>query len=233
MRVAIVGIAAACIALSSLQASAADLPVAREPIVAPAPAAYNWTGFYAGVYGGYGFGTQKSGGFLGSSLSPNGGVAGGTIGFNYQPYNGTMVIGAEVDAGWADIKGSETIIAAGAVAAGTSTTEMLTTVRGRIGAAFDRLLIFGTGGFAWGRNQLAISAALPALGVAAAVSDTQSRYGWVAGGGAEYAFTNNLSAKVEYLFYEFGEANYFAFVAPMRSNELSVSTVKVGVNFHF
>jgi outer membrane immunogenic protein len=78
MTIRKLAIAAAFIGAALLPASAADLPrgpmVARAPVMAPM---FNWTGFYLGVHGGYAFGSGNTSGF-------DGGIAGGTIGYNWQ-----------------------------------------------------------------------------------------------------------------------------------------------------
>src|SRR5215216_2164575 len=91
-------------------AGAADLPrrTAARPAAAPipVPVAYNWSGFYAGINGGWGFGHSSWVDRLGSTgdFDVDGGLLGGTLGFNWQ--NGPTVFGLETDLAWTDISGS-------------------------------------------------------------------------------------------------------------------------------
>jgi outer membrane immunogenic protein len=151
---------ASVLALMTSFAAAADLPppVAPPPppMLSPTPIAFNWSGFYFGGHGGYGFG---SGAFT------DGAIAGGQIGVNWQ--FDSFVVGAEGDGSWVDWTG----------------TNAVGTVRLRGGFAFDRFLAYGTGG--------------------AAFQDFNN-VGWVAGGGVEYAVTDNWTVGVEYLHYDFG-----------------------------
>ncbi len=153
-------VTASALALSAGIAAAADLPPppimqpAPPSMMSPMPIAYNWSGFYIGGHGGWGW---ASGAF------DDGFVVGGQVGVNWQ-YN-NFVLGAEGDGSFVDWNGP---------------TDAVGTVRLRGGFAFDRFLAYGTGGAAFGDD-----------------------LGWVAGGGLEYAFTDNFSFGVEYLHYDF------------------------------
>src|ERR1700722_9739543 len=154
-------------------AAAADLP--PRPAPAPyykAPAfvqAYNWTGFYIGVNGGGGFGRSTW-----DSTAPfniSGGLAGGTLGYNYQI--GPAVLGVEGDIDWADIKGTTN----SACLFGCKTSDhWLSTVRGRLGYAADRFMPFISGGAAFGD----IKTSTPGFAGA-----TQTNVGWTLGAGLE------------------------------------------------
>jgi outer membrane immunogenic protein len=141
-------------------AHAADIPVYEPPpaMTSPTPIAYNWSGFYIGAHGGWGFG---SGDF------EDGFVVGGQVGVNWQ-WN-QFVLGVEGDGSFVD----------------WDDTDAVGTARLRAGFAFDRFLIYGTGG--------------------AAFEDFEE-VGWVAGGGGEFAITDNVSAGVEFLHYDFEDA---------------------------
>ena len=120
------------------------------------------------------------------SFKTKGWLAGGTIGGNYQM--GAFVLGVEADLDWTNLKGN----ASPATCPTCQTAESwISTGRGRAGVAFDRLLVYGTGGAAYGNIK-----ASPAAGF----TDTNNKWGWTAGGGVEYAFTPNITAKAEYLF---------------------------------
>src|SRR5215475_10917029 len=126
---------ASLFALSTLApAMAADL-AARTYTKAPVPVAiYNWTGFYLGGFGGYAWENAST------DPKMEGGFAGGTIGYNWQASN--IVFGLEADGAWADVNASATAL--GITVA--SKTDALGTVRGRIGVAVDRVLLYTTGG---------------------------------------------------------------------------------------
>ncbi len=138
------GLAALAFLASSFSTQAADIPrPVYKSAMRPVIAYYNWTGFYVGINGGYGFGTSN---WSGAAVSPKpkGGVAGGTIGYNYQV--GSWVWGLEGDFDWADVNGS-------AVCGGftcQTKNSWLATFRGRIGYAFDRWMPYFTGGGAYG-----------------------------------------------------------------------------------
>lgn len=207
------------VALSVAPALAADLP-ARTYSKAPAAAApvTNWTGLYVGAMGGYG---KED-----ASFAPmSGGFGGGTLGYNWQV--GTMVYGIEADAAWSGM--SSTIGAPGLLTA-TAKIRDMGTVRGRIGVAFDQILLYGTGGYAWADTQLSATA-LNAF----TISDSQVMSGWTAGAGIEAMFAPHWSAKVEYLYRSFGSQTFFANLIPpgITSGTLNMNSVQVGVNYHF
>jgi len=154
---------------------------------------YNWTGFYAGVNAGYGWGSSTWSAPA-VSMKPKGFLAGGTVGYNWQ--SGAIVYGIEGDFDWSDVKASAAC--AGVLTCETS-SPWLATFRGRVGYAFDRWLPYITGGGAYGR----VKATLSAAGVDLA-SAASSQLGWTIGGGLEYAFMGNWSAKLEYLYVDLG-----------------------------
>lgn len=201
-------------------AGAADLAAARYTKAPPVPAAlYNWTGFYIGGFGGYA--SENSG-----DPKIQGGFAGGTIGYNWQASN--IVFGLEADGGWADVKASVTGVTAvpgvGLVAATVSSkADALGTVRGRVGVAFDQVLLYATGGYAWIDNKISMSA----LGVT--LSDSHFHSGWTVGAGIEAFFAPQWSVKGEYLYRSFGSEDYFG----VPSGTLDIHSVQVGVNYHF
>jgi outer membrane immunogenic protein len=222
MTIRKLAIAAALIGAALLPASAADLPrgpmVTKAPVVAPA---FNWTGFYLGVYGGYAWGS-------GDWEGADGGMAGGTIGYNWQAPGSMWVFGIEGDGGWTNFGDSVTVSAAGLTATAFTEAEATATLRARLGAAWDRTLFYVTGGGAWIRNEIGFSVA--GLGVAAGASDTQNHFGYVVGGGIEHAFLPNWSAKVEYLYFGMGEETYFSAI---NSGDINFHTIKFGLNYRF
>jgi outer membrane immunogenic protein len=229
--------AAAGAALSICSAAAADLPVpAAPPPTAPvayAPAAiYSWTGFYIGG--------QAGGGFANSSWSDpltgdhnrfnsTGFIGGGQIGANYQISR--LVLGVEGDFTWTGLglkgQGSDSI---GNTI--NTTVNWTSTVTGRVGAAFDRLLVYGKGGVAFAQDN---SGFTDVFGNNASTSFT--RTGWTVGAGIEYAITNNWSARLEYDYLGFGpqSLNFATATTPSYSSNanLNIQEIKAGVNFKF
>jgi outer membrane immunogenic protein len=209
-------------------ASAADVlaPAPAAPVYRPAPTpAFNWSGFYVGAMGGYGWSNRVTvAGVVGTGDDFNGGFGGGTIGFNYQAPGSMFVIGAEADAAWSNIKHTESI---GPIAAKVQ-INAFGSVTGRAGVAIDNVLLYGKGGYAWANNEFSATA----LGVT--LADSQFHSGWTVGGGGEWAFSGPWSAKAEYMFARYSQQNYFAALAPPgQSFGMDVHTVKVGVNYRF
>jgi outer membrane immunogenic protein len=188
---------AAATALISAPALGADLgrmPV-KAPVVAPAP--FNWSGFYLGIQGGGGFGDlEHTLVTTGATLSheTSGGLLGGTVGANVQA--GAWVFGIEADYAWADIGRRVDCFVVGVVC--SSTLDSFGTVRLRVGGAWDRVMIYGTGGFAFGDHALRVTDTV--TGVSLARSDFA--FGWTAGGGIEWAFAPGWSLKAEALYFD-------------------------------
>ncbi len=204
------------LALGVAAASAADIP-RRMPTKAPVfvPPAWSWTGPYVGVNGGYGWGTSDfSAPFSTGSFDINGGVVGGTLGYNWQM--GQAVFGIEGDIDWSDIGGSATC-------GGTTCSvnnDWLGTVRGRLGYSFDRFLPYITGGLAVGN----ISTNIAGVG-----SGDDVKAGWTAGGGVEAQISGPWTAKVEYLYVDLGRGGSVA----GSDAEFTTSIVRGGINYKF
>jgi outer membrane immunogenic protein len=232
----------------TVPAGAADLPV-WKPGPAPfvVPPIFNWTGCYVGIEGGGNWGRSeqvaRAGAFAGSTITGGfdlrGGIAGGTVGCNYQ-LGSSFVIGIENDISWTDKKGSAVDQAPFNPAALSSTREKwIDTLRGRLGMNFDRVLLYGTGGAAFAGTNVVVSN--PAFG---SVSDSQSRVGWVAGVGGEWAAWTGpwgaLTFKLEYLHADFGGQIYFnppvaTVIGPVvtRDTRLTDDMVRAGMNLKF
>ena len=204
-------------------ASAADLrarPYAKAAPPAAVVAAYNWSGFYIGAMGGYGSETDAG----------SGGFGGGTIGYNWQLPGSQFVFGVEVDAAGASIKDSVTEDLGGGVL-GTFETKINSfgSVTGRAGFAIDAALLYAKGGYAWANNK----ATLSVVGFPDTFSDNKTHTGFTIGGGLEYMFAPNWSAKGEYMYTSLGSESYNIGGVPLDSGNIDLHTFKVGVNYHF
>ncbi len=207
-RLLLSGIALAVLAIAA-PASAADVP-GRGPIYKAAPAPlFNWTGFYIGGHGGYGWADADN-------LNPKGWFGGGQVGYNWQ-YAPNWVFGVEADISGSDI--SETNLAGAPLV--SSKINYFGTARGRLGYTVDRVMVYGTGGLAWAHNR-----ANDGL-----VQADATQVGWAAGAGLEYAFAPNWSTKVEWLHADYGNKTY-PLTAPTRV-DLTDNTLKLGVNYRF
>ena len=210
------------LALGGAPAIAADMP-ARVPVAKsppPVAALFDWSGFYWGVAGGYGWGDSshaEPGGLANGSFDANGWLLGGTAGYNWQA--GHAVFGLEGDWSWANLEGT------GASAGGPITTELswLATARARAGYAVDNYLFYVTGGAAWGKVEAAN------IGFAGG-SDT--RLGWTVGGGVETMLAQNWSAKLEYLYVDLGDKNTYTAAGPVNV-ALTSHIVRLGLNYRF
>ncbi|MFZ3358182.1 MAG: outer membrane beta-barrel protein [Xanthobacteraceae bacterium] len=214
MKAILLTVAAATLLTSSLCAQAADLaPRSMAPAYAPVAVqqVYNWTGLYIGVNGGYGWGNQDpfniiTNRFDSFTTGLSGGAVGGTLGAQIQA--GHVVLGLEADIDWADIKGSTvsnpTIggVALGAVNAQTN-IDWESTVRARVGYANNNWLFYGTGGLALlgAKTTLTpVSGGGTCGSIIVGCSGSNRQAGLALGGGVEYGFTPELSAKLEYLY---------------------------------
>jgi outer membrane immunogenic protein len=224
--------AALMFSLASGQALAADLPMpAPLPGAKYLPtAAYNWGGGYFGLNGGYAFGTSDwtLDGVSSGSFSANGFLFGGTLGGNFQ--TGRFVFGLEGDFDWSGITGSSSV--AGCTASGApagaacqTKTDWLSTARGRVGYAFDRILVFATGGLALTNLEIALTP----------ISGSNVAAGWTVGAGVEFAFADNWTAKAEYLFVDFGKfpCQDSLRVCGTGTVSLTENIVRAGINYKF
>jgi outer membrane immunogenic protein len=223
----------AALAAATFSAQAADLP---RPAPAPqvpaayAPTLYNWTGFYIGGHAGGGFANSSwNDPFVGAdnTFNSNGFLGGGQVGANVQ-FN-ALVLGVEGDFSWTGLKGSGTDSLGNTL---NTNVDWTSTVTGRIGAAFNQVLVYGKGGIAFARDQSSLT------DLAANTStSTLTRTGWTAGAGVEVGLTPNWSAKVEYDYLGFGSQalnfNTPTLGAVTTNSTLNVQEVKAGLNFRF
>jgi outer membrane immunogenic protein len=219
----------ALIALSTV-ASAADLAARQYTKAPPMDPGINWTGFYIGAMGGYGWsdhGRVTVGGvaFAGSGSDINGGFGGGTIGYNWQ-MGSPWVFGLEADVAGADISNSQSSF-------GVTLTDKIDafgSVTGRIGYAVGPALFYAKGGYAWADNKMSASVA----GVGTVFSENHVHSGYTVGGGLEYMIAPAWSAKAEYMYADYGSETYLAaFVPGGVGFGAAFHTVKAGINYHF
>jgi outer membrane immunogenic protein len=211
----------------------------------------SWTGAYVGLNGGYGWAggdtTAQPGDPLtqslsfgqpvvpqvSSSLNASGGLGGGQVGYDWQ-FGGRGVVGIEADIAAASLKSSAsvpmTLFGTQPATFGVDRSiDWFGTVRGRIGfLAAPDLLIYATGGFAYGKVSESANVSLPAgasnsignfgyafacgpfygMGPCFAGNSSRIATGWTAGIGGEKRFTPNLSLKLEYLHVDLGSSGY-------------------------
>ncbi len=213
---------------------------------------YNWTGAYAGVHIGGAWGDaavrDTDGGVNPGpfSYSPSGAFGGGTAGYNLQW--GSIVAGIEGDLGYMGLQGSRTLPSSDPKYHQDLTLDggLYGDITGRLGWSFDKALVYGKGGFAFYDGE-ALQATTKAY---YDKSGTGMFSGFVVGGGLEYAVTSNISVKVEYLHFGFGDeggSQTKAKLAPEgetddgtligdtfhNTTSLSADSVKLGVAYHF
>ncbi len=245
------GTAAAALVASA--ASAADLPARAAPPApfVPAVPIFTWTGFYAGVNAGAAWNTNSNNtvfvpgvGFVDNGGGNDAGFAGGgQLGYNYQI--GSFVIGVETDIQWADLGGGNNDIfvpGVGFVSGNGNSLDWFGTVRARAGVAFDRVLIYATGGFAYGSGGSNGTCFVGTTIVACNNNDTNT--GWTVGGGVEWALPVNwlgssaVTFGVEGLYVNLDQNNnnnnFFNGVAfDNNNNNMEFGVVRAKLNFKF
>ena len=238
--------------IAPLAANAADLYRAPPAASSAPPAAYvdmnSWAGFYAGINGGYSwnsggnsFGYNDGGtGYIGGtdqSAAPQaqGGFGGGQIGYNFQ--SGSFVFGVETDFQGGKVSDRVSgLTVNGNDFASRESIDWFGTVRGRIGYAFGRVLVYGTGGVAYGdvREGTFVSSGINSV----AFGNNSTQIGWVAGGGVEFKITPSWSIKGEYQYIDLGSQTLNGIDTTGASvtatgPETSFSTVRLGLNYRF
>jgi outer membrane immunogenic protein len=244
----------------TMAADMAPRPAPAPMYKAPPPVpVFSWTGCYGGVNAGYAWGKADVVSTISvAGINPNavaaaespsinlsGFTGGAQLGCNYQI--GAIVWGIEGDFDYMGLRGSNTTTAifpggggAFTVASSVNTT-WLATVRPRVGVAFDRGLIYVTGGLA-ATNLQYNNTFTSVAGNFETASISTTRTGWTIGAGWEYAFDFNWSAKLEYLYTDFGHASTTGtefFLGVLDGNththdvRLRSSLLRVGLNYRF
>jgi outer membrane immunogenic protein len=242
-------------------ALAADMAV-KAPPPAPVPV-YSWTGFYIGGNVGYehtksdyttsfGFGnggfTEASVAFISAvgtgSASRGGFTGGGQAGYNWQSGNYLLGIEASING----LSNSAALNFTGVTPGGTSFAlsnsldpQWIVTVNPRVGIVFDRVLFYATGGLAFLHATYNQTFADLSVGGGGSATSSTTKTGWDAGGGVEYALTNNWSVRAEYLYSRFTGFNTntnsvvggFAVNPLSGSANVSVQMARFGLNYQF
>jgi outer membrane immunogenic protein len=217
---------AALSVLAFCPASAADLPMGGGPApFYPGPPLFTWTGVYVGANAGFNFGRFSGGGgpFFGNAL---GGLYGITAGYNYQ--SGPLVAGVEADLDFGSVNGNRN---PATNVWGTGNVVGAGSLRARFGYALNRALIYITGGYAGA----SLKGSVTDVSAAPNLFASQSAYlnGFTIGTGLEFAVTDHVSIKGEYLYNDFGSAGYFGGTRDALNAGVRYSTVRGGVNYHF
>jgi outer membrane immunogenic protein len=231
-------LSSAAILVAAGSALAADLPSrqAPPPYIPPPIPIFSWTGFYIGGQVGYAWGRDSStlntpigtfGFNNGFGQRPSGVIGGAHLGYNYQINQ--FLIGIEGDVDGTSL--SRTFAPGFGDTFGVR-EQIEGSVRGRIGYAFDRFLVYGTGGVAFSGIKHTFQTPF------GYDSFTRSRTGWTAGGGIEYAITNNWSIRAEYRFSDFGHFNdnlFNSFAAPgtFMNHRYTENRVQAGFSYKF
>ena len=258
MRQIALGVAALGAAAAGTAVQAADL---APPVYKAAPApVFSWTGLHFGVFAGYAW-DGRDADYSYNNVSPvivpllptragldsQGALFGGAIGYDLQI--GGVVFGAEGDFSWINLGDDHTTLVPGAgapiflppLAFRTDyQVDWLSTIRGRIGVPFDRVLVYGTGGLAIGNVAMTstVTVANSPVGGFLVGSTNDTRAGWTAGGGVEFAVTDHVTLKGEALYFDLGDVSL---VAANPANPSSLNVVKeitgvlarAGINFKF
>jgi high affinity Mn2+ porin len=253
------GLLAICASLTALIGGAAadELPTPMVVKAPPAPAAagYDWSGFYAGGHLGVGWGSSD---WTGSPIGAPGPSVSGSFslfeplnsfqetgsfftglqaGYNYMLPN-RFVVGAEADASFPSfpnlngisIGGTSTLFAPTIGAESFSETVLaFGTVRGRIGYAPGNWLFYATGGFAWAYDQETVTQ----LATGATASPFLWRFGWTAGGGVEVPVAPHWTARLEYLFTDYGNSGTTFFGAQRFDSDFMLHEIRAGLNYQF
>lgn len=209
-------------------ATAADL--SPPPAYVPAPQVFSWTGFYIGGNAGYGW-TNGSGTLTTATgtelftVSGNGFLGGAQAGYNWQV--GPAVFGAEADFQGTTASGPFSATAGPTIGA-TEKVPWFGTVRGRLGYAIDRVMLYATGGAVYGDTTL--NGTVSTVGP---FSTSTTFWSWTAGAGVEAAFWGCWSAKLEYLY--IGNPNRTPVIPAITVLSASANTniVRAGINYHF
>jgi len=253
-----------------MRKSLVSLVFLSSSVFSTVASANDWSGLYIGAHAGYasaewGVDLSRTTGamiyndfFKNNGLSTDGAFVGGLqAGANYQ--TGNIVVGVEADVSWTNLDADGTYISTGGPGAfgcptGTHCTrwdisseiQALGTIRGRLGFSTGNVLVYGTGGLAWGLVDTKQATTHNPGGVeadGARTSGDGNHIGYAIGGGGEYKISSNVSIKAEYLYIDLGDADYNlkGTVAPGNptpwaesfEQDIQLHTFRVGLNYAF
>jgi outer membrane immunogenic protein len=247
----------ACAATLAAAGALSGTAFAAEPLPPPPPP-FTWTGLYVGGQIGYAWGQDPvtwagvsndddvAGGSFGNT--PNGVIGGVHVGYNLQ-YNPWLVLGIEGNVDGTSLSHSISVAVndvfgdTPGVLSATTQGDVQGAIRGRVGVSFDRLLIYGTGGVAFtGVNTTLVDTTGFFTGIpGTSASFSNTRVGWTAGGGIEYAVTDNWWVRAEYRYSNFGTTTDFPFIGQLPfpdsfvrvQHHLTENQVQVGFSYRF
>jgi outer membrane immunogenic protein len=247
-RLAIALLTVTCLVGLGQIASAADLPVKAPVYKAPVVVPYNWSGFYVGLNGGYGWGSDdradvSGGGFWtlsgngqGQNITPVGGIFGGHIGYNWQ-VNANWVFGVELSGDWASLKKTDASIYFPTTDSWQSEVNSLMTATGRIGYAVGNWLPYIKGGYAGANLKSSMFD-----NVGHVLSEEQWRNGWTVGAGLEYAVSQNWTVGAEYDYLDLGSRTWAGFtnfivmpggISELIRDKLTINAVLGRISYKF
>jgi outer membrane immunogenic protein len=218
--------------VSTLAFAAPALALAAD-IVEPAP--FDWTGPYIGLNAGVAIfddDLELSGGLLSGEVSGDGSETdvtfGAQIGYNFQ--SDDLLLGVEADINYLDA-GDELLLLGKGGATWESDHDWFATIRARAGLVSDQTLFYITGGVAF----LDASYELTDLSFGASEGDDDVLVGWTIGGGVEYAFSEDWSAKIEYLYADFESVDETVSGSGTfnGSADPDLHVIRAGLNYHF
>jgi outer membrane immunogenic protein len=233
---------------TAVSAQAADMAVKAPYLKAPVAMVYDWTGFYIGVNAGVGIGRDYTrlaiGNFVDASyLSPQGGLGGGQIGYNWQVPNslfGALVFGVEADFQGTGMRDNYTCLLTcmrpgrlgGLASQYSQNLDWFGTVRGRAGIATGPVLTYVTAGWAYGSVKTTLT---ETFGLTVETfSSNQNRGGWTWGSGIEASLGGTWTGKIEYLWFTLGD-RLDTFTLNTRSQAMSTDIreqiFRVGLNY--
>lgn len=200
-------------------ASAADLAVPVDPV-------HDWSGFYVGLQGGYGWGNDNNeiGGASVFEEDLEGFVGGAHLGWNFQADSIVFGVEADIEASFMDAD----------IDAGVDDIDLdmnaLGSLRARIGYAMDTVLIYATGGLAVADFDYEIT-----NGVGATENFDDTPFGYTVGGGVEVAFTETLSGRLEYRYTDLGSESFTSAIFPVNTFDADYDfhAVRAGISWNF
>lgn len=209
--VLVAAVSAAAVLVAAPAAVAADLP-AYEPAPTAIVSSSNWTGAYVGAQAGYGFGKAKNKGA--SDTKPDGALVGAYAGYDYQFDGSPVVVGADTDLNFNTNKDRR-----GGV---RNDLQWSGATRGKLGYGMDRVMVYGAAGVAYGGHRIK----------AGGSGNTDTAVGYTVGGGVEAMVAENVTARAEYRYNDYGKDKIRTGAGSVKS-ELTENRVTAGLAYKF